>query len=166
MLTASGWHDDARNRDAGHDEMQADIFRRLSAIEPKLCVHAPHGQISGRRISLGIERPFILKGRILAFADVCEEMNAQDAEWDFTMFRCYEIKPKIYSMGALIRQAKATMATIRHVITSAGMRADCEIINCVPHDDPKAKLVQEFWPATQLWHREEKRWVGDIFRHA
>lgn len=149
-MTPSGWHDDAmRNRDAGHDEMQAAEWRRA-----KDACHSPitHQGKTFFFVNAWVEKPFILAGRVIGFADVGLLYESQETEkekeWRLKVppSRPYkpdrwwvflEVKPRILSVGAVIRQCIATEYTAER----AGL--SCEVWAAVYKDDPKTALLIE-----------------------
>lgn len=130
----SGWHEDAiRNRDAGHDEMQAAelLFIQSQAGHP---IHR-----GGKEFFLHgawIEVPFSLGDRVIGFADVgAQFVTPGESPHIFWIF--LEIKPVIGSVGAVVRQVKAT----EYAASRAGMPG--EVWAVVYKDDPKLGLLEE-----------------------
>lgn len=120
-MSPSKWHEDARDRDAGHDEMQLAVLERFRASRD--CW--PEMPIIDRR------------NRVLAFADiaVCQVDDTGRKSWAFI-----ELKPRIHSCGALIRQCKA----IEMAAKRAGI-GDCRVTACVYDDDPKLELLRSLY---------------------
>ena len=140
--TPSGWHDDAQHRDAGHDEMQAAVWRWLSTQE---------GERDGDLTWVQVEYPFIARERygtrIVAFGDVVAYSRSG-------VYLIYEVKPIIHSVGAVIRQLSAiehafSRITDRH----SGRPYPCVVRAVVPAHDPKLKLLGEMsrWGVV-VWH--------------
>lgn len=161
-MTPSGWHDDAQSRDAGHDKMQAGVYRFLDKSEKQISVKDGDKLETYDRIGIEFECPFYSDGRIITFVDVCLLFRKSDdkkqARYDEVIL-CYEIKPKIYSVGAVVRQCHATAhAVSRGSIYSRGGQSALEkkptvhVMPVVPHDDQKLDLLAEFWPRVMAWN--------------
>jgi hypothetical protein len=102
-MTPSGWHDDARNRDAGHDEMQIAVFDHL---QDNPVVRGMNGYED--RIGMYFESPFYVRGHIVAWGDIVELWEKPQYETaKKRRYVVWEIKPKIYSIGAVIRQCRS-----------------------------------------------------------
>jgi len=113
------------------------------------------GEIFDRK-RVEVEYPFIHEGRILGFADVCEIWAGERPQFSGghprTFYQVFEIKPRIYSVGAVIRQCKATEQLIlklkpHHFGASENL---CTIVPVVPHDDPKIDLLKEMYSG-KVW---------------
>lgn len=166
-MSPSGWHDDAvRNRDAGHDEMQAAVWRHWTSGEPPfdlLCRNETQYQLVRTILEFPIreiehnrwDRKEYNTGRIRSFADVAVkwaslETDEQKAirterppvrEYDpKSYFMFYEIKPKIYSVGAIIRQCYA----FSDIAQAAKYKFQVNVV--VYRDDPKLDLFEELCP--------------------
>jgi hypothetical protein len=149
-MTPSGWGDDAQGRDAGHDEMQAAVWRHLKKL-PDHQVSLDKETNKFKRRSVDVEFPFVQDGRIIGFADVCEvfaEISDDSTKWTRGIYYIvYEIKPRILSVGAILRQCQAA----RQMVWSLhGGRHDpnfkkpyCSVVAVVPSDDKKFGLLLE-----------------------
>ncbi len=145
-MTPSGWHDDARNRDAGHDEMQVAVWKYINKRRWETFELWKHEYRISR---IDFERAFISDGAIVGFADVCEEFVHNPAQgMRYLFLRIWEIKPKIYSVGAIVRQCQAIRILLRNwkedkrSHTSPSVRLVTVIPVCKP-DDPKLSLLIE-----------------------
>ncbi len=145
--TPSGWYADAAGRDAGHDQMQVELFAQLNG-RPETYSLTLNG-VRYQQYDVIIEYPFMRDGRILGFADVCEmwepisvKPSAVPPRWFLTI---YEVKPRIHSVGALVRQARATVALARQVVIGRTVPV-CDLFAVVPHDDPKLAQLQQAFP--------------------
>lgn len=143
----SAWHDDARDRDAGHDAMQIGFLRlcrrKLSSDNPELITHRGR---QWRLWRVDFEFPLLINDRIVAFVDVlCTfERVPQDGDSEEKQplwFILHEIKPRIYSVGAVVRQCTA----LAYAACSAGLK-DYRVMPVIDHDDPKKELLKEVWP--------------------
>lgn len=147
-MTPSQWHDDARNRDAGHDEMQMAVFDFLRD-QPDVS-EREIGPLQETYVRNGVhfEYPFMRDGKILAWGDVVEVWEAKNSSWPEDMyFEIYEIKPKIYSVGAVVRQCIALeQAALRcgQFNRSTGRRQSvaATVVPVIGVDDPKLHDLQ------------------------
>lgn len=150
-MTPSQWHDDARNRDAGHDDMQIAIFDYLRDL--------PAEREAGVRQGVWFEHPFARDGRVVAWADILEVWDPKPvASGTYPKpkqrYVIFEVKPKIYSVGAVIRQCEALEIAI-----SATFRArtdggpDIKVMPIVKHDDPKLSALRHVYHAI-AWNGE------------
>jgi len=165
-LTPSGWHDDAvRSRDAGHDEMQAEVWRHWSIDDPPFTVLSRKEQnyeFNGAFVEFpvrGSERDrwsheIYHTGRIRSFADVAVRWISVESDEDkerrnkppvkayvpkfYYVF--YEVKPKIYSVGATIRQCYS----FSDVAQASDYKFEVRIV--VYRGDPKIELLKEICP--------------------
>lgn len=156
-ITPSGWHDDARGRDAGHDQLQIEVWRYLKEHGETEAKAKSYPLEEYRRTSVDVEHPFVVGGRISVFADVCEvfvhsPMIGNDIARRRHLFRIFEIKPKVWSAGAAIRQATA----IYHAVwkwresREAYQPPLVSVAIVVPFDDPKLLLLREMYHG-QVW---------------
>jgi hypothetical protein len=165
-MTISGWHDDYRNKDAGHDEMQAAIWRHCrEGIGTSTIERMTHKLTKFRLEQVYVEFPLLHRksehdiGQIIGFADVAlvfvEDLTEEEAaskrkaalkpaQW----YAFFEVKPKIYSVGSVIRQCKA----LKNAASRSGNRA-CHVVPVVYRDDPSATLLYELHPSTWLWDK-------------
>ena len=101
-MTPSGWHDDARNRDAGHDEMQIAVFDYRRALSMEDMLGRPDTPIEGysyRRKGIFFEYPLIRDEQILAWGDIVEVWEKKiSKEPTQIIHKIYEIKPKITAL--------------------------------------------------------------------
>jgi hypothetical protein len=139
----SRWHDDASDRDAGHDAMQLHWLKvALKDVET--------GSKVMPAVWTGAEYPFTASGRIIGFADIAtrfqepEHDDKQKTRDEFWIF--YELKPRIYSVGAVIRQVTATeYVAKRHFKEWRGPRPSFAVIPVVYVDDPKLGMLREMF---------------------
>ena len=146
-MTPSGWHDDARNRDAGHDEMQIAVFDYL---KDKPVVHGMNGYED--RIGLYFESPFYVRGNIIAWGDIVELWEKPEHEtWKKRRYIVWEIKPKIYSVGAVIRQCRTLADAVQAANKDVSTRSrgfshisfdDPIVLPIVRSDDPKLSMLR------------------------
>jgi hypothetical protein len=149
----SRWHDDAAERDAGHDEMQIQALEWLNRpAKPKLKVE-DNGKIFtyvwGRA-----EFPFIAAGRLRGFADVAAqfEWTSDDGKIDDYYWIFCELKPRIQSCGAVIRQCSATdILAESHFASQIARRGGYykpgwTVKAVVYEDDPRLELLAKLSP--------------------
>jgi hypothetical protein len=145
-MTPSGWHDDAYQRDAGHDEMQAAWWREVrNDPEPTITRKVGYARLEFSYIGTWVEHPLVAAGRLIGFVDVATLYRSTDIEnehdwrkrryYEWWLF--YEIKPRIHSVGAVIRQLEATN------ILAARAELHCDVLAVVYKDDPKLELLTE-----------------------
>lgn len=163
-MPPSNWHDS--NKDAGHDEMVADIHRyyrdRLKRADPYTISRTTYSEKTFYFKYVEIERPFI-GGRypqVLGFCDIALlfETRQIDEKHEYTKTRAtyspdqwwmfLEVKPIIYSVGSVIRQCKAT----KHLATRCDI-THCNVYPVVCRDDPKTELLEELYYCVQKWDR-------------
>ena len=166
-MTPSGWGDAAQERDAGHDEMQARVYRDLLRMTEakEFVIRRRVNQFSSERKDfianyVEVERPFVADGRLIGFADIAVQFKHEE-EYGHTKeirrtiwWLYYEIKPRIYSVGAVIRQCKATEINAGRAQTAA-QRARSgssegtgfDVMAVVYDDDPKTELLRELYPS-------------------
>lgn len=157
----SGWHDDAAGRDAGHDAMQVAVYDYLQTLpenEPSPFFES-HGMI---RIGVYFEYPFYRRERIISWGDVVEfwvEANPPPERYAKKKYMIWEIKPRIYSVGAVVRQCVA----VRHAAEASldaearlSRRAAATVEACpvVMHNDPKLGMLQHVYAAA-AWNGRE-----------
>jgi hypothetical protein len=157
-MTPSGWHDDARNRDAGHDEMQIAVFDYL-----KDRLHLRGKDDYEHRIGLYFESPFYVRGHIVAWGDIVELWEKPQYETSKKRkYIVWEIKPKIYSVGAVIRQCRsladaveaANRDSVSHRRAPSGIYYDDPmVLPIVRSDDPKLSMLRHVWHAV-AWDGE------------
>jgi hypothetical protein len=159
-MTPSGWGDDAQVRDRGHDEMQARFYREWLGLIKKKTITRPVFGTDREFVCVAahVEVPFTESsrhgtGRLLGFADVAVTFGHEDTRGvkpSYTWWRFYcEIKPVIYSVGAIIRQCKAT-----EILAKRGGIEWFDVYAIVYEDDPKAALLEELYPQTVRISRE------------
>jgi len=128
-LTPSGWHDAARRRDAGHDAMQHLVWRVLQDGV---------GDVTDGYVLRDVvaEFPIYVSGgpkRILAFADIARIWYHENGNCRLDLF---EIKPRIDTIGGILRQCETLQAMTR------GTPRVTQII-CVWKSDPKLAMLQD-----------------------
>lgn len=118
-MTPSQWHDDVRGRDAGHDEMQIAVFdylRDMSGPSPF------YDTADFERIGVYFELMFKRRGQIIAWGDVVEVWGKEAPLYNNRKetthkYMIWEIKPRIYSIGAVVRQCRALIDVVTSSLT-------------------------------------------------
>ena len=146
-MTPSDAYKSGEGRDAGHDDFQAFVWRQLVRYPNPIQVHANGKTTEYTFAQCGVERPlFSPNGRIIAFADVWAEYyvdhpaaaNAQPYREKLT--KLFELKPRIYSVGSIIRQCESLSAAALQNFSKGG---GFTVVAVVPQSDPKFKLLKE-----------------------
>lgn len=161
-MTPSGWHDGAMGRDAGHDEMQAETFRHLKQKLPtNITRETIGGTVSFTLESLFLEALVSGGNFIKTFVDILAvyKGNAKSR-----LLICFEIKPSIDSVGAVIRQCKAT----EFAILNSDWRQHNPVIEVLPvvsRRDPKTRLLCELWGCVVCWNEDDNTFVPVRWHH-
>ena len=145
-MPPSGWHD--QTRDSGHDEMQIAVFEFLKKsfdpawVDPRVFM----------------EVPLVIRtragDRITGFADLA--VSYSEGTRDTNRWRLFELKPRIYSIGALIRQVRA----IRHAGQASFPMASVHVSAVVFKHDPLAdQLIGVAQIPVLLWDVEAGKFV-------
>lgn len=121
--------------------MQAELLaflrsRKIWMPGVKAAVVPTHREVEG-------EYPFLRRGEIVAYADAIDILTVGL----FTVVNIFEVKPKIESIFAAIRQAKALLNLAEHTI-----QADAHYCNIVvPATDPLLYDLRFQWRETWGW---------------
>jgi len=161
-MTPSGWENDTRGRDAGHDDLQLRIWRYLKDRASASMETKDDGIFS--RVAVTVEHPFKVKGIPIAFADVCEvfrsDKTTHDGYWVYR-YTAYEIKPRIYSVGGIIRQCKALEVAIeRSGPERSTKKPEAIVVPVVFRTDPKVEMLKEMYTGT-VWTWDDPVWSAD-----
>jgi hypothetical protein len=151
-MTPSQWHDDASGRDAGHDEMQIAVFDYLR--------DTPSGRLPLRecegctRVAVRFEHPFVQRGKVIAWGDVVEIWDEEKELYPKRTYVVWEIKPKIYSVGAVVRQCVALkIAAKAATLDRNGRQSETLVVPIVRFDDPKISALRHVFCAA-AWDGE------------
>ena len=158
-MTPSGWHDATNDRDAGHDDMQLAVYQwAKSHPEGRRIDLEKYGIFE--HVSVEVEYPFASRKNIVAFADVCEVWRSVEVNYQrFYQYYyvAFEIKPRIRSVGGLIRQCVALAHHIgneHHPNQKPPLRV---VIPAVPHDDAKLATLRKLYDPVMPWLMTEGR---------
>jgi len=145
-MTPSAAHDQAYRREDGHDEMQLQVHQLLTEIRVPL--KGP--RIACENFFSHIEYPFESGGVVKGFADVVAEFGvARDGRREGTdqTFQIFEIKPIIYSAGAVIRQCRVLESMARWVLHDEhGRRQKFSVVPVVQWNDPLFDILEAMSP--------------------
>jgi hypothetical protein len=147
-MTPSGWHDDARNRDAGHDEMQIAIFDYLKDREVAPLKFKDIDEVFVRS-GVCFELPFMRGNQIVAWGDVVEIYDQQTKYSPQRAIIVHEVKPRIYSVGAVVRQCESLTFGVEHALADrhSGSRPVVRVFPAVMVDDPKLAMLRHVYRA-------------------
>ena len=155
--TPSSAHDSAWKRDDGHDEMQLELYRWLRKQRPDCQTDDRVYSFAGAFAEHHLE----VNHRIAGFTDVLASYrwngSLHGAPRTEVAYRLFEIKPKIHSVGAVIRQLRTLAHLARKALKYDGgyAAAEIEVVAVVPYDDPKFKLLIEMCPySVWAWDRD------------
>lgn len=153
IRTPSGWHDDTSGRDAGHDEMQLHLLQNLSTIMPTLPTDDGERLVAYRLDGVEAEVPTITEGgNIVAFSDVVALYKPTPGHGPHSIRVHFELKPRIYSVGACIRQAHALTVAVTRLPKGEAQKhrrslrspdqASNQVCLAVYDDDPKLGMLR------------------------
>lgn len=147
----SAWGDVTRS--PGHDEMQFGVadWLRENFLNDGYTPPCTESEDKPRLLKYKIvecEKPIIVDGRIVSFADI--ELRMFGPGSDYTM--AYEIKPRVDSVGAILRQLHAQAHLIRATMPPQPSYAQWQDMWLVIRaNDPKRALMQKAYSKTLVW---------------
>lgn len=144
----SRFHDEARRRSPNHDRMQIEV---LDFLRSRKLVGLPDTGLIDRTVEG--EYPIIRRGQVVSFVDAIEILEIDLRKY----VSAFEIKPKIDSVFAIVRQAKATLALLQSTLRPA--YCVCHVV--VPHTDPLLLEMRAAWPQTWAWGLPTKETLHD-----
>lgn len=168
-MSPSDAHDSAWRRDPGHDAMQLAVMREL--VRSRRSVPRPDRPDGDGACFLGhaaAEHLFKHKSGRMFFADIALIYEARfphphDSTWnvDCEVWDLFEIKPRIHSAGAVLRQ----LAVLEHHLkawtdarsTSPGLRVAGSVHVVVQASDPLAQTLSDLGGIPVL------TWAGSDF---
>jgi hypothetical protein len=152
-------------RSLEHDRMQADVLEWLQANGLKTrTLRVDNKEIEITRKGPWAEVMLTHDGNIRGFVDILERwVPATDKDslgrpvhglW----IMAYEIKPKITTVGGLIRQMRAEEAIIEKCYRTQDIyRPMACVVPVVNHNDPELPLLRRLWlGSVLLWNAEER----------
>lgn len=146
-------------RDAGHDEMQMAIYEYLRDRAPKEYPVTLEGK-SGIRTTYSVHFEFPLKPdlHIMSFADVAVRFEDKFEGRCVQGTLIYEIKPKIYSVGSLIRQLEAQY----HIALKCRYLGRPIIRAVVPSTDPLLHMMHRLGRPFVAAHYDDGGAVSEL----
>ncbi len=147
-----------------HDRMQADVldWLREHGLKVRTIQHDGAG-INLHRHGPWAEVSLKVKGTIRGFVDILERWSsdgAKDARGHpvrKTQYIAYEIKPRITTVGGLVRQMRAEADLIEQAFSENHFDDRVVVIPVINHDDPELPLLRRLWPgAVAIWNAEER----------
>lgn len=144
-MTPSQWE---QGKSPEHDLMQADVleFLRRAGESPKPFLwNGKERQII--RVRTDCEVLIQIRGRIAGFCDVVDWWQEHEPKVSkpFRLAFVYEIKPRIMSAGAIVRQLKATEFLMEQSMLAGDIGAEIRIAPVVPADDPNLPALRRLW---------------------
>lgn len=135
-MTPSGAHDDRGS--PAHDEMQLDVFRAIKGGR-MATIESVEGDARREWSLIKIEAEMALRvGGTTAFADIAATFKVSEYREAIIL---YEIKPKIVSVGGLIRQC-AMLRMAAESVFNTGITMPI-VAAVVPRDDPMLRALVE-----------------------
>jgi len=140
-----------------HDRMQADVLDWILEHGITECViKSRTEEVEMRRGGCWPEVPLNIKGVLRGFVDILERWEPVKISVPKTPvhYQAYEIKPRLTTIGGLIRQMRAEELLIEQW---AGFGVKVVIVPVVMHDDPELPLLRRLWSGEVLmWNAEAK----------
>jgi hypothetical protein len=136
----SRWYSSGCDRGKTHDQMQTELLSFLRSR--KIWTPSSKTVVAIDRVVEG-EYAFTRRGEVVAFADAIEILTIDL----FKVVNLFEVKPKIESVFAVIRQATALLE-----LAKSSMMADLHYCNIVvPAADPLLPELRVEWPHAWGW---------------
>lgn len=159
-MTPSEAHDSAWKREPSHDEMTLSCLRAMRLNFQSLRwreYKTEHvGTLSQSRAealcSGGHGKPFFAD--ILLRWDFEEEQKHTSDKRRFSVYGAYEIKPKIYSVGAILRQVEMQKLRLTEWAQGGFQKGEAFVDVIVKADDPLVELL------VNLGERSVLTWDG------
>lgn len=148
-----------------HDRMQADVLEWLREHGTKKITATHKGEkIELERYGPWAEVSLVIDGNIRGFVDILERWapvvpeGKQSSPSKLRRMVAYEIKPKLTTVGGLIRQMRAEELLLEK--WASGDSPWDLYVNTIPvvnHDDPELPLLRRLWAGpVALWNAQER----------
>jgi hypothetical protein len=148
-----------------HDRMQADVLEWIRQHGQRTAFHNHYGdRVELKRVGVWAEAAIAIDGKMRAFVDILErwepvaEKDSKGRHIGVRRFVAYEVKPKLTTIGGLIRQMQAEELLLEQWGRSRDLHYTVHV-NTVPvinHNDPELSLLRRLWPgAVAIWNAEE-----------
>lgn len=142
-----------------HDRMQADVLDYIREHGMKETMFQRRGnEIPMIRVGVWPEVAIKVNGTLRGFIDILERWEPADksAPHAVSGYLAYEIKPRLTTIGGLIRQMRAEELLIEQW-RSGTSGLEVRTMPIVMHDDPEIPLLRRLWHgAVATWNAEEK----------
>lgn len=139
------WHFEACQRGADFDAMQLAVLKWRTDF----CGHDA--------VSVIAEFPLLLQGVVVAFADVARIIPDSNSR---RFYQLYEVVPRIYSAGAVVRQCRALRTAAEHCLRDrVDVAQSISVFAVVPANDPKLDTLRAMYDETLVlaWDMAEGR---------
>lgn len=153
-------------RSLEHDRMQADVLEHLRKhMDGKEITYKYYGEeFVMQSVAVWPEVMLSAGKTVLGFVDILQKWQPRNAEEKLksrgpTVYYLYEIKPRITTVGGLIRQMQAETALVERWHEQIGIAGGCKtrVFPVVKHDDPEVGLLRRLWHGPVLvWNAEER----------
>ena len=160
-MTPSAAHASGDGRDAGHDTMQLQVLNWLNHYSANQTFKLSNGReynIGGTLVEYPLREYHYGRaaGSPLGYADIGQWFYFDPERGGRQLaFRFFELKPKLHSVGGLIRQCRALSCLAERIAVTLGFCAEYEVIPVVPHDDPKFVLLTSLFEGRVIgWDSE------------
>ena len=143
-MTPSDAHDSAWRRPPEHDRMTLEVLRAAHLAWAELMLCGPGGSETTATLwDASAEELFEYGRGRMWFADIAlhyQRPARADGYREPGHTRVLEIKPKIHSAGAVLRQLKVQQHHAQHTFLNG---ATCRVIAVVRAEDPLAQLLAD-----------------------
>jgi hypothetical protein len=148
-----------------HDRMQADVLEWLLKHGKKRTACAHWGeQVELERHGPWAEAPLIVDRNLRGFVDILEvwhpttEKDGKGRTINVRRAVAYEVKPRLTTIGGLIRQMRAEEALLeRSDIFKPSSERFVNTVPVVNHNDPELPLLRRLWAGSvAIWNAEER----------
>lgn len=145
-MTPSDAHESAWKRSPEHDQFSLEVFRFLKQMPFFTLRSVIYKQKFVENEAL-IQR----KGGGIWFADLLWWGEGEENGLRSQLALVFELKPKIYSAGALIRQLRVQEMNTKSHDSRFGSPPKFMVIPVVPKGDPLLPVFAEMWNGSKPW---------------
>jgi hypothetical protein len=160
-MTPSAAYASAEGRDAGHDDFQKAVFDDLTDGRMSKITRKIHSTERAFKLhSFWVEHPIVIGDRIVAFTDVVLRFTHNSEthhkaggsfKHNYEHYLLFELKPKIHSVGAIIRQCRALQHNGKLSFRKDFDVSGVEAWAVVPKSDPKIGDLKSMFKAVIGW---------------
>jgi hypothetical protein len=155
-MTPSQWE---QGRSPEHDALQADVLEWLRA-QPRdpVPLRLRGRTVQVERVQTNCEVLLSIRGRIAGFCDIVDWwQEVGPTSKPARIVYVYEIKPRITSAGAIVRQLRATEYLFEKWLVEEVTPAEVRIAPVVPINDPNIGMLRRLWSGPVfMWNAEER----------